>query len=159
MEKGQLATLYPGGQYFFGYLGIAFAMVFSNLGSAVGISKAGIGISSMGVLKPEKIVRSIIPVVMAGILGIYGLVVSVLLIQNTSFTDEYTYQKGFKFFASGLCCGLCSLAAGFTIGIVGDSSVRALGITDKFFVGMLLMLIFAEAIALFGLIIALMMLS
>ena len=156
---GELADNYPGGQFFFGYMGIAFAMIFSNLGSAVGISKAGIGISSMGVLKPEKIVRGLIPVVMAGILGIYGLVVAVLLIQNSADLTKYTYQNGFSHFASGLCCGLCALAAGFTIGIVGDASVRALGQSDKFFVGMLLMLIFAEAIALFGLIIALMMLN
>jgi V-type H+-transporting ATPase proteolipid subunit len=36
----------------------------------------------MGVLKPELIIKSIIPVVMAGILGIYGLIVSVILIQR-----------------------------------------------------------------------------
>ena len=33
----------------------------------------------MGVLKPELIMRSIIPVVMAGILGIYGMIVAVIL--------------------------------------------------------------------------------
>lgn len=155
----QLQTLYPGGQHFFGYAGIAIAMIFANLGSAIGISKAGIGISSMGVLKPEKIVRGIIPVVMAGILGIYGLVVAVLLIQRINPGNSYTYYQGFSHLSAGLSCGFCAMAAGFTIGIVGDASVRALGQTDKFFVGMLLMLIFAEAIALFGLIVALMMLN
>ena len=70
----------PGAQAFFGYMGISFAMIFANLGAAFGTAKSGVGISSMGVLKPEKIVRGIIPVVMAGILGIYGLVVAVLLI-------------------------------------------------------------------------------
>ena len=34
---------------------------------------------SMGVLKPDLVMRSIIPVVMAGILGIYGVIVSVIL--------------------------------------------------------------------------------
>ncbi len=156
---GDLDIAYPGGQQFFGYMGIAIAMIFSNLGSAIGISKAGIGISSMGVLKPEKIVRGIIPVVMAGILGIYGLVVAVLLIQKIPPDNTYTFYRGFSHLSAGICCGLCAMAAGFTIGIVGDASVRALGQTDKFFVGMLLMLIFAEAIALFGLIVALMMLG
>jgi V-type H+-transporting ATPase proteolipid subunit len=33
----------------------------------------------MGVLKPDLIIRAIIPVVMAGILGIYGLIVAVIL--------------------------------------------------------------------------------
>jgi V-type H+-transporting ATPase 16kDa proteolipid subunit len=33
----------------------------------------------MGVLKPELIFKSIVPVIMAGILGIYGLIVAVIL--------------------------------------------------------------------------------
>jgi V-type H+-transporting ATPase proteolipid subunit len=37
----------------------------------------------MGVIKPEGIIKAIIPVIMAGILGIYGLVVAVLLIQKS----------------------------------------------------------------------------
>ncbi len=33
----------------------------------------------MGVLKPDLIIKSIIPVMMNGILGIYGLIVAVIL--------------------------------------------------------------------------------
>ncbi len=49
------------------------------MGAAYGTAKSGVGISSMGVLKPELIIKSIVPVVMAGILGIYGLIVAVIL--------------------------------------------------------------------------------
>lgn len=41
------------------------------------------------------------------------------------------------------------------IGIVGDAGVRAVGQQDKLFVGMILILIFAEALGLYGLIVAL----
>ena len=34
----------------------------------------------MGVLKPDLIMKSVIPVVMAGILGIYGMIVAVILL-------------------------------------------------------------------------------
>ena len=51
-----------------------------DLGAAYGTAKSGIGISTMGVLKPELIMKSIVPVVMAGILGIYGLIIAVILI-------------------------------------------------------------------------------
>lgn len=90
--------------------------------------------------------------------------------------------------AAGLCCGLSCLAAGGTIGIVGDVGVRAFGVkacggrrfwdrdpindaadtndalqqeakdledSNKLYVGLLIMLIFAEALALYGLIVAL----
>jgi V-type H+-transporting ATPase proteolipid subunit len=69
---------------FFGYLGVAVALVFANLGAAYGTAKSGVGIASVGVLKPDLIIKCIIPVVMAGILGIYGLIVSVILIQKSN---------------------------------------------------------------------------
>jgi V-type H+-transporting ATPase proteolipid subunit len=141
-------------QAFFGFMGVTSALVFANLGAAYGTAKSGVGISSMGVIKPELIMKSIIPVVMAGVLGIYGLIVAVILVQKIS-DSGYKYYDGYKHLASGLCCGLSSLAAGMAIGIVGDSGVRANAQQDKIFVGMILILIFAEALGLYGLIIAL----
>ena len=143
--------------YFFGYMGIASALVFANLGAAYGTAKSGVGICAMGVLKPDKIIKSVIPVIMAGILGIYGLIVAVILIQRIN--TDYTYKNGYSHLASGLCCGLSSLGAGIAIGIGGDAGVRALGQTDKIFVGMMLILIFAEALGLYGLIVSLILSS
>ena len=143
--------------YFFGYMGIAAALVFANLGAAYGTAKSGVGICSMGVLKPDKIIKSVIPVIMAGILGIYGLIVAVIL--NQRITGTYEAKSGYKHLASGLCCGLSSLGAGIAIGIGGDAGVRALGQTDKIFVGMMLILIFAEALGLYGLIVSLILSS
>ena len=64
---------------FFGYMGVSAALVLANLGAAYGTARSGVGISSMGVMKPDLIMKSIIPVVMAGILGIYGMIVAVIL--------------------------------------------------------------------------------
>jgi ATP synthase proteolipid subunit len=69
--------------YFFGYIGVASALIFANLGAAYGSAKAGVGICSMGVLKPELIMKSVVPVVMAGILGIYGMIVAVIIVQRS----------------------------------------------------------------------------
>ena len=41
--------------------------------------ESGVGIASMGVMNPGLVMRNIIPVVMAGVLGIYGLIVAVIL--------------------------------------------------------------------------------
>lgn len=38
----------------------------------------------MSIMRPELIMKSIIPVVMAGIIAIYGLVVAVLIANNIS---------------------------------------------------------------------------
>lgn len=50
-----------------------------GFGAAYGTAKSGVGICAMGVMRPELIMKNIIPVVMAGIIGIYGVVVAVLL--------------------------------------------------------------------------------
>ena len=77
---------------FFGVMGAASAMVFSAMGAAYGTAKSGTGIAAMSVMRPELIMKSIIPVVMAGIIAIYGVVVAVLIAGQLSPTD-YTLYK------------------------------------------------------------------
>lgn len=68
---------------------------------------------------------------------------------------KYSLYTGFAHLAAGLCCGLSAMAAGLCIGIVGDAGVRAVGQQEKLFVAVILILIFAEALGLYGLIVAL----
>ena len=143
---------------FWGYIGIACALCFANIGAAYGTAKSGVGILTMGISKPEIIIKSVIPVIMAGILGIYGLIVAVILKQNIK-QESYTMFDGWKHLASGLCCGLSSLGAGIAIGIAGNAGVRALGQQERLFVGMMLILIFSEALGLYGLIVSLILSS
>ena len=141
---------------FYGYMGITCALVFANLGAAYGTAKSGVGICAMGIMKPSSIIKGVIPVIMAGILGIYGLIVAVILGQKLSGENVYIdIKKGYQYLGSGLCCGLTSLGAGIAIGIGGEAGVRALGQQDKVFVGMMLILIFSEALGLYGLIVSL----
>ena len=147
------------GAAFFAYMGVAAALVFANLGASYGTAKAGVGIASLGVIDSSKITKSLIPIIMAGILGIYGLIVAVLINSNFSSTDYDKYGKGYKIFAGGLCCGLSALAAGLAIGVAGDAGVRAFAQTDAIFVGMILIMIFAECIGLYGMIIAIILVS
>ncbi|CAE7876097.1 unnamed protein product [Symbiodinium necroappetens] len=54
---------------------------------------------------------------------------------------------------------MSSLAAGMAIGVVGDAGVRANAQEPRLFVGMILILIFAEALGLYGLIVGLVVAS
>jgi F0F1-type ATP synthase membrane subunit c/vacuolar-type H+-ATPase subunit K len=75
-----ILPVYDPNQYtFFGFMGITAALVFCNLGSAYGCAKAGVGVASVGVLKSELVYKSLLPVIMAGILGIYGLIIAIIL--------------------------------------------------------------------------------
>lgn len=66
---------------------------------------------------------------------------------------KYSNYDSYRHLAGGLCCGLSALGAGLCIGIVGDAGVRANAQRD-IYVGMILILIFAEALGLYGLIVA-----
>mmetsp|Transcript_56552 Transcript_56552/g.132659 ORF Transcript_56552/g.132659 Transcript_56552/m.132659 type:complete len:188 (-) Transcript_56552:87-650(-) len=140
---------------FYGYLGVSSAIVFANLGAAYGTAKSGVGISSMGVMRPDMVMRSIIPVVMAGVLGIYGLITSVIINGKIDEPSKYSAYSGYAHLAAGLTVGMSSMAAGLAIGVVGDAGVRANAQQPRLFVGMILILIFAEALGLYGLIVGL----
>ncbi|KAK1990993.1 hypothetical protein LX36DRAFT_663714 [Colletotrichum falcatum] len=115
---------------------------------------------------------------MSGIIAVYSLVISVLIAQDLtppsagsyslfksvlppvagggeiptpgrrSFADRW--NSGFMHLACGLSVGLTGLAAGYTIGIVGDKGVRSYMEQSRIFVGMVLILIFGEVLGLYG---------
>lgn len=72
---------------------------------------------------------------------------------GNTYANTFSAYKGYALLGSGLCCGLSCLASGLAIGIVGDAGVRA-NAQKEIFVGVVLILIFAEALGLYGLIIA-----
>ncbi|KAK3112137.1 v-type proton ATPase 16 kDa proteolipid subunit 2 [Teratosphaeriaceae sp. CCFEE 6253] len=160
---------------FLGMAGIAFAMIFGCIGAAYGTAKSGIGIAGVGVFRGDLImkvtasphsrppqqgrarakwmcVQSLIPVVMSGILAVYSLVVAVLIAGNLKPPpqEHYSLFNGIMHLACGLSVGLTGLAAGYAIGVVGDSGVRAYMQQSRIFVGMVLILIFGEVLGLYG---------
>lgn len=179
----------------FGYMGAAGCMILANFGSAWGTWKAGCGVCKMGISYPSGIIKNIVPIVMAGVLGIYGLIVAVIITQSIKTpgpdgSTTYSLYSGYAHLAAGLCCGFSCLAAGGTIGVIGEVGVQCFGLkasggkrtwltgeganpgsaadgagdvdvaynvesANKLYVGLLIMLIFAEALALYGLIVAL----
>ncbi|KAE9582046.1 hypothetical protein CGMCC3_g2039 [Colletotrichum fructicola] len=143
---------------FIGMAGIAAAMIFGCIGAAYGTAKSGIGIAGVGTFRPDLIMKCLIPVVMSGIIAVYSLVISVLIAQDLSppgTGSEYSLFNGFMHLACGVSVGFTGLAAGYTIGIVGDKGVRSYMEQSRVFVGMVLILIFGEVLGLYGLIVAL----
>jgi V-type H+-transporting ATPase proteolipid subunit len=108
---------------FYGFMGATSALVFACLGAAYGTAKSGVGVCAMGVMRPELVMRNIIPVVMAGVIGIYGLIIAVII--STGISGSTSIYTGLANLGGGLSVGLSGLAAGMAIGIVGDAGVRA----------------------------------
>jgi V-type H+-transporting ATPase 16kDa proteolipid subunit len=94
---------------------------------------------------------------MAQILSIYGLVASVII--SGQLVEKMALHTAFLQLGAGLSVGLCGLAAGFAIGIIGDAGVRASTQQPRLYVGMVLILIFAEVLGLYGVIVSILMLT
>ena len=129
------------------------AMTLSNLGTAYGTAKSGMGIASLSVTRPHLAFKSIIPIIMAGILSIYGLIISVLLGQKVT-TELETPSTALMGMGAGLLCGFSNVAAGYAIGLVGEQGVKFYAINENIFVALILILIFAEVLGLYGMIAA-----
>ncbi|EES99011.1 Vacuolar ATP synthase 16 kDa proteolipid subunit [Giardia duodenalis assemblage B] len=146
----------PAGASFWSMLGQVVAVVFSSIGAAYGTAKAGSGLGVAGLINSAPVTKLTLPVIMAGILSIYGLITSLLINSRVrSYTNGMPLYVSYAHFGAGLCCGLAALAAGLAIGVSGGAAVKAVAKQPSLFVVMLIVLIFSEALALYGLIIAL----
>ena len=85
-----------------------------------------------------------IPVVMAGILAVYGLVVSIM-IANTLRPGTHLFTA-FVHLGAGIAGGLASLGTGFAISVTGDAGVRGSSQQPRLFVGTMLIQIFSEVL-------------
>ena len=160
-----------------GAMGCVFALGFANLGAAFGTARGGVSLMETTAIRPDIIFKAIIPIVMAGILGMYGLIITIILKQGSKFhclllirfynslvygtpiTDynspekwNYSWNKAYRHMGSGLCVGLSCFASGMAIGTCGDAGIRGL-LHGDILIAVILMMIFAEAIALFGFIV------
>ena len=63
-------------------------MILSAWGSAWGTWRAGLGVCEMGIDHPSGVIKNIVPIVMAGVLGIYGLIVAVIITQSITVPTE-----------------------------------------------------------------------
>ena len=119
-------------------------------------------------MRPELVMKSVIPCLMAGMIGIYGLIIGLLITLSSTYLlplffynfklifitilvtkDNYSPFKGFAHLGSGLSVGLAGLGAGMCIGVVGDAGVRANAQQPRLFTGMIMILIFAEGMKLY----------
>eukprot|EP00766_Chilomastix_caulleryi_P000015 gnl/Chilomastix_caulleri/1010.p1 GENE.gnl/Chilomastix_caulleri/1010~~gnl/Chilomastix_caulleri/1010.p1 ORF type:complete len:175 (+),score=25.31 gnl/Chilomastix_caulleri/1010:42-566(+) len=139
---------------FWSYLGILIAITLSSVGSAYGTAKAGVGVMVAGVNNPASAMKSTLPVIMAGILCIYGLIISIA-INSTIGAAPLPKHQSMAHLGAGISTGVSSLAAGLAIGITGNIGSKAVANQPRVFVALLLILVFGEALALYGLIMSL----
>ncbi|CAI9771890.1 unnamed protein product [Fraxinus pennsylvanica] len=89
---------------FSGFLGATAALIFSCMGATYGTAKSGVGVASM---------------VMAGVLGIYGLIIAVIGTRINPKAKSYYLFDGYAHLFSSLACGLAGLSGVWPLELLG----------------------------------------
>ncbi|OIR57661.1 MAG: V-type proton ATPase proteolipid subunit [Amphiamblys sp. WSBS2006] len=146
-------------QLIFMALGLPLNVGLASLGSAYAVSQSAIAVFSVGVMKPNVIIKGIIAVVMGTMLGLYSLVVGIFagraamgLLKDGK---EVSPLGGYLLFASCSMNGVANLAAGYGIGICATAGIRGIAQQEKLFFTYILSLLLLEALGLYGLILSL----
>jgi len=140
-----------------GSLGAVSGIFFANAGAAYGLAVSFYGYAEMG-KNPKTdrlmLIKGLVPGIMASVRGVYGLIIGILIATQLK-ADGYAVSKGIAQLCAGLCVGLSGLASGYSMGVVGDAGLRAVGQKPILYTSFLLLLIFCEALGLYGLIVGL----
>merc|ERR1712137_651304 len=148
---------------FYGLVGAGSALFLSAIGAAVGSAKSAkaqqqldhtpgsMSIQHQDETFSKKTFVSFIPIIIAGVLAIYGLIYAVIVLQATTATD-YSTNRGYAQLVGGLTLGVCCLAAGVAVGSVAKSGQRAIQKENGSPVKMIINLVYCEALGLYGLI-------
>lgn len=143
-------------------MGIGLSVFLSVIGAALGISIAAPAIAGAGTERPEIVSKSLVAIILAEALGIYGLVVGLLAIFKlptiTAIPITATsVDAGFRLFFGGLTMGIAAIAAGVGIGTSGSAMASATAEKPELFSRTVVPLILAEALAIYAFVAALLL--
>lgn len=111
--------------------------IFGSVGSSLGIVLISPPLLTLSIEQPKLLTKCLMPIVMSGVVAVYGLIVSVVLLGSipSPFADKsspggvsrtYSLYSSQTHLFAGMLCGLTAAAAGWCIGIVGRAFVGTL---------------------------------
>jgi len=110
----------------FAAAGAAFAALFSGIGSAIGVGKAGQAAAGLLSEEPEKFGKALVMQLLPGTQGIYGLVIAFVIASSTGLLgggSAVTATQGIQLFLASL-----PIAFGGLLSAVHQGKVAAAGI-------------------------------
>ena len=152
--------------YALAYIGIAIALGFSIIGAAWGIWLTGSTLVGASVKAPRIRSKNLISIIFCEATAIYGVILAIILMGkvNPPKTKDYMLDPdwnqasfsyaGYAVLFSGVSVGITNIASGVAVGIAGSSCALADAQDDSLFVKILIIEIFASALGIFGIIVA-----
>jgi len=152
--------------YAWAFVGAGLAIGLSVLGAAWGIFITGSSLLGAAVREKRIMSKNLISVIFCEAVAIYGVIVSIILQTKIERPDKITnaaalqitqQSAGYAVFWAGVCCGFGNLACGVCVGICGSGCALADAQNGALFVKILVIEIFASALGIFAIIVAIIM--
>ncbi len=132
-------------------LGIGIAAI----GGGIGIALGGEALCASLREAPETFSKSLVAVVLAEALAIYGLLAAFMLIMRIEAIE--TVSSAFVGFAAAMTVGIGGFCAGLAIGLAGRAMIRAMVDQPGVFSKSMVPVVLAEALAIYTLLVAFML--
>ena len=113
----ELGTLYA-------FLGVAIAVLFSGIGSALGVGTAGKVAAGVVTEDPKKFGQTLILTALPGTQGIYGFVIGMLMVfKFAAVSGPIPLAAGFRFLVTGIPVGVVGLLSALYQGQVAAAGI------------------------------------
>ncbi|HHV39465.1 MAG TPA: V-type ATP synthase subunit K [Tepidimicrobium sp.] len=117
------------GGVFFGGLGVAFAVMFSGIGSATGLGIVGQAAAGLIIEEPEKFGRTLVFQLLPGTQGLYGFVVGLMIVGQL--TIDMPLIQGLYLFAASLPVGFVGWGSAIAQGKAAAAGVTVLAKNEE----------------------------
>ncbi len=145
------------------FIGVALAMGVAAITSSIGIGIAGAGATGVAAERPDKFGRLIVYQALPMTQGIYGLLISILVLNFTGLTGgpEFAILKqpfvGWGALAIGIVIAFSSVSA-IPQGMTASAAAAAFGRNNKVFGQGVIFAVMSETMAIFGFLVAIFLL-
>jgi len=161
MDTNALATLFSTADWgmFFALLGAGFAALFSGIGSAIGVGKAGQAAAGILTDNPDRFGNCLVLELLPGSQGIYGLIIAFFILMNCGVLGGTApdLSMGLHLFAAGLPIAFGGLLSAIHQGKVAVAGINMLAKRPDGFGNAMMLTLMVETYALFSFLLSLLM--